>query len=100
VTKELRELAAVDRHDVADVRLARPKRLLRRLLRLLSAPQAVFNHRVLDELERTSAELDECRRQLDETRAELARLRHAALGVHGPLIVDLVDRVGGLVDTP
>jgi hypothetical protein len=107
----VRNLAPVDRASVTGTRWTRPKAVLLRVLRLVTAPQAAFNHATADALDEVAAELAACRaelavigRRLAELDgaadgAEVHRLRHAVLNVHGPLLVDLVDRVDGLVDT-
>jgi hypothetical protein len=84
--------------------------VLRRVLRLVTAPQAAFNHATADALDGVVAELAACRRELAAVHRRLdelgtpaggdalRRLEHAVLQVHGPLLVDLIDQVGGLID--
>jgi hypothetical protein len=107
--ERVRSLAPVDRRTITGTRWAAPKGALLRVLRLVTAPQAAFNHATADALDEVAAELAACRRSLDELSArldaladgpEVRRLRHAVVNVHGPLLVDLVDRVDGLVEPP
>jgi hypothetical protein len=112
----VRSLAPVDRPSLAGTRWRSAKSALLRVLRLVTAPQAAFNHATVDALDEVRAELAACRGELAAARDELAtlhaalevgadgrpvrvqRLEHAALQVHGPLLVELIDRAGGLLD--
>jgi hypothetical protein len=94
----VRALAPVDRPVPTRTRWARPKAGLLRVLRLVTAPQAAANHATADALDAVAAELAACRAELAACQDDLRRLRHAVHHVHGPLVVDLVDRAGGLVD--
>jgi hypothetical protein len=88
----VRTRAPVDRPSFEGTRWKAPKVALARVLRLVTAPQAAFNHASADAVEHLAAELAACRRELAATRAKLHRLEHAVREVHGPLLADLIER--------